>query len=210
MRIRSTAALIQTNELAIMGAILVMSLGVLGMFLSIAIGIHPSMLDSWIFLACGCAYFFYAFATREEGEALWRALTSLLYIFAGLYLYLFFVPEFRLKDLIFVVGAVVLLEGVMEGFIFFRLRGRDGSGWIVAGAIATIFLALIIWCLWPFTSMRLIAGLVGAKFVLSGLSRLMYSLAMHKKLEARAQEQGLFAWPPHSGPSGLHPLNRER
>jgi hypothetical protein len=39
----------------------------------------------------------------------------------------------------------------------------------------------------------LIGGLIGAKFVLSGLSRLMYSLAMHKKLEARAQEQRIFA-----------------
>jgi hypothetical protein len=41
--------------------------------------------------------------------------------------------------------------------------------------------------------MRLLGGIVSTKFVISGLSRLMYSMATHKKLEAIAKEKELLA-----------------
>lgn len=105
----------------------------------------------------------------------------------------FFGPKLQLKNVTFVVGTIFLCEGVLELFIFSRLRPREGSGWIVAGAIATILMAFIVWCLWPFSSMRLLGGIVSTKFVISGLSRLMYSMATHKKLEAIAQGKELLA-----------------
>lgn len=185
---RSTTELIQSSELAIEGAVFMIGLGSVGLFLAIVIGAAPSVLSGWIFVTGGFAYFLYAFATRDDGEALWRMLIGFLYIFAGLYLFSFSGPELQLKNVILVVGTIVLCEGVVEFFIFSRLRSLAGSGWIISGAIATVFLAFIIWCLWPFSSMRLIGGIVSIKFVISGLSRLMYSIATHKKLEAIAKK----------------------
>jgi len=191
---RSTIDLIHSSELAIMGAVLLISLGSVGLFLSMAIGSAPNTtLSAWIFVAGGLAYLLYAFATRDHGEALWRMLIGFLYAFAGLYLFSFFGPELQLKNVIFVVGTIVLFEGVVEFFIFSRLRPLAGSGWIVSGALATVFLAFITWCLWPFSSMRLLGGIVSTKFLISGLSRLMYSIATHKKLEAIAKEKQLLA-----------------
>ena len=92
-----------------------------------------------------------------------------------------------------VVGIIVLIEGMMECLIYYRLRARQGSGWIAAGAIATTLLVLIICGLWPVSSMRLIGGIVGTKFVISGISRLMYSLATHKSLEAFGRKHGSLA-----------------
>jgi uncharacterized membrane protein HdeD (DUF308 family) len=117
------------------------------------------------------------------------------YLFGGISLFLFR-QELEMKPLILIVGTIVLLEGVTEFFIFSQLRSRDGSGWIVSGAIATIFFAFIIWCLWPFSSVRLIGGIVGTKFVISGVSRLMYSLATHKRFEAIAKEERVLAGQP--------------
>jgi uncharacterized membrane protein HdeD (DUF308 family) len=190
---RSTTELIHSSEWAIMGAIFMISLGSVGIFLSIAIGLAPSALSAWIFVTSGFAYFLYAFATRDDGEALWRTLIGFVYLFGGVYLFLFFVPGLQVKSLIFVVGTIVLFEGVAELFVFSRLRPREGSGWIVADAIATIFMAFLIWCLWPYSSMRLLGGFVSTKFVISGLSRLMYSMATHKKLEAITKEKELLA-----------------
>jgi uncharacterized membrane protein HdeD (DUF308 family) len=190
---RSTTELIQSTELAIGGAVYMIGLGSVGLFLAIVIGPAPSVLSGWIFVTGGFAYFLYAFATRDDGEALWRMLTGFLYVFAGWYLFSFFGPELQLTNVIFVVGTIVLFEGVVEFFIFSRLRPLAGSGWIVSGAIATVFLAFITWCLWPFSSMRLLGGIVSTKFVISGLSRLMYSMATHKKLEAIAKEKELLA-----------------
>jgi uncharacterized membrane protein HdeD (DUF308 family) len=186
---RSTADLIKLSELAIMGAVFTISLGVLGLFLSIAIGINPTLLSGRVLVACGFAYLIYTFATRDDGEAAWRILTSFLYTFAGFYLLLFFSPGLEVRNVMVVMGFIVLVEGMMEFFIFYRLRARPGSGWIAAGAIATTFLVLIICGLWPVSSMRLIGGIIGTKFVISGVTRLMYSLATHKSLEAIAREQ---------------------
>jgi len=187
------AKLIRSSELAAMGAILLISLGLVGIFLSIVTGLNPTLLSGRIFVACGLAYFIYAFATRNDGEAAWRVLTSFLYTFGGFYLLLFFSPGLQVRNVMVVVGVIVLIEAMMEFLIFYRLRARKGSGWIAAGAIATTLLVLIICGLWPVSSMRLIGGIVGAKFVISGVSRLMYSLATHKSLEAFAREHGSLA-----------------
>lgn len=190
---RSVAKLIRSSELAAMGAILLIGLGLVGIFLSIATGLNPTLLSGRIFVACGLAYFIYAFATRNDGEAAWRILTSFLYTFAGFYLLLFFSPGLQARNVMVVVGVIVLIESMMEFLIFYRLRAREGSGWIAAGAIATTLLVLIICGLWPVSSMRLIGGIVGTKFVISGVSRLMYSLATHKSLEAFARKHGPLA-----------------
>ena len=190
---RSIAGLIRSSELAIMGAVLLIAIGLLGIFLSIALGINPTLLSGRIFVACGFAYFIYAFATRNDGEAAWRILTSFLYTFAGFYLLLFFSPELQVRNVMIVAGVIVLIESMMEFLIFYRLRARNGSGWIAAGAFATAFLVLIICGLWPVSSMRIIGGIVGTKFVISGVSRLMYSLATYKTLEAFAKKNGSLA-----------------
>lgn len=186
---RCIAELIKSSELAIMGAVFMIGLGLLAIFLSIATGFNPTVLSGRVLVACGFAYLIYAFATRDEGEAAWRILTSFLYTFAGFYLLLFFSPGVEAKNVMVVAGFIVLIEGMMELLIFYRLRSRQGSGWIAAGAFATIFLVLIICGLWPVSSMRLIGGIVGTKFVISGVSRLMYSLATHERLEAREKKE---------------------
>lgn len=189
MRGRTISKLIRSSELAIMGAIFIIGLGLLGIFLSIAGGLNPTVLSGRIFIACGLAYFVYAFATWDDGEAVWRVLMSFLYGFCGLYLLLFFSPDLQARNVMVVVGVVVLIEGVMQFLIFYRLRAREGSGWIAAGGIATTFLVLIVCGLWPVSSMRLIGGIVGTELIISGVSRLMYSVATHKSLEAIARRE---------------------
>lgn len=189
MRGQTISKLIKSSELAIMGAIFVIGLGLLGIFLSIAGGLNPTILSGRIFVACGLAYFVYAFATRDDGEAAWRILMSFLYGFCGLYLLLFFSPELQVKNVMVVVGVVVLIEGVMQFLIFYRLQAREGSGWIAAGGITTTLLLLIICGLWPVSSMRLIGAIVGTELIISGVSRLMYSLATHKTLEVIARQE---------------------
>lgn len=189
MRGRSRDERIQSSELAAIGAVIMIGLGLVCIFLSLAMGLDPTVMSGRVFVACGFAYFIYAFATRDDGEAAWRILTSFLYTFAGFYLLLFFSPGFQIRNAMVVVGVIVVVEGMMEFLIFYRLRAREGAGWIAAGAIATTLLVLIICGLWPVSSMRLIGGIVGTKFVIGGASRLMYSLATHKWLEAMDREK---------------------
>jgi uncharacterized membrane protein HdeD (DUF308 family) len=164
-----------------------------GIFVSIALGFNPTVLSGRLFVACGFAYFIYAFATRDDGEAAWRTLLSFLYTFAGFYLLLFFSPGLQIRSVMVVVAVIVLIECMMEFLIFYRLRARKGSGWIAAGAIATTLLLLLICGLWPVSSMRMIGGIIGTKFVITGVSRLMYSLATYTSLEGFARKHGSLA-----------------
>jgi len=187
---RSTSELIKLSELAIIGAVITIGLGLVGIFVAIVIGFNPTVLSGRLFVACGLAYFIYAFATRDDGEAAWRTLLSCLYTFAGFYLLLFFSPGLLMRNVMAVVAFVVLVECMMEFLIFYRLRARKGSGWIAAGAIATTLLLLMICGLWPVSSMRMVGGIVGAKFVITGVSRLKYSQATYTSLEGFARKHG--------------------
>jgi len=178
----STAVVKRSTAMAIGGAVVMIVLGFLAVFMSIATDIGVSVLISWILVVSGFAYFAYAIAARSDGEILWRMLIGLLYACAGFYLLAS--PGFPLKPLTFLVATIVFLEALLEFIIFSQLRSQPGSGWILFDGIMTLFLAYLILRSWPPGSTWAIGFLVGIKFVVSGLTRLMYSVTARQTLRA--------------------------
>jgi uncharacterized membrane protein HdeD (DUF308 family) len=68
--------------------------------------------------------------------------------------------------------------------VFFQVRGVEGAGWILFDAVVTLVLAYVIWRPWPASSSWAIGTLVGVNLVISGFTRLMYSVAARKTLKA--------------------------
>ena len=60
---------------------------------------------------------------------------------------------------------------------FFQLRVLPGSGWILCDAILTLMLGGLIAYPWPGSSLWAIGTLVGVNLIISGFTRLMYSVA---------------------------------
>ncbi len=180
---QSTMAVLQrSTALAIAGAIVMIVLGFLAVFMSFTTGIVVSVLLGWVLVVSGFAYFAYAFSARSDGEVLWRILIGFLYAFGGFYLLAS--PQLLLKPLTFLVAAIVFLEALLELMIFSQLRPRPGSGWVLFDGIATIFLAYLILRSWPSPSTWAIGFLVGVKFVVSGVTRLVYSVTTRQTLKA--------------------------
>jgi uncharacterized membrane protein HdeD (DUF308 family) len=85
-----------------------------------------------------------------------------------------------------VVAAVFLAEGVLELVVFFQFRALPGSGWILFDGIVTLLLAYVIWRPWPSSSTWAIGTIVGVNLIVSGFTRLMYSMAARKTIKAIA------------------------
>jgi uncharacterized membrane protein HdeD (DUF308 family) len=165
-------------------AVAMIVLGFLAVLLPFATGIGISILVSWIIVFSGFAYLAYAFAARGAGAFLWRTLVGIVYVVGGLYLA--FHPGIALESLTLVVAAIFLAEGVLDIIVFFQFRALPGSGWILFDGIVTLVLAYVIWRPWPSSSTWAIGTIVGVNLIVSGFTRLMYSVAARKTIKAIA------------------------
>jgi uncharacterized membrane protein HdeD (DUF308 family) len=165
-------------------AAVMIALGLLAVFLPLATGIGISILVGWIIVFGGFAYLAYAFAAQGAGTFIWRTLIGIAYIVGGAYLA--FHPGLALESLTLVVAAIFLAESVLEFVVFFQFRALSGSGWLLFDAIVTLLLAYLIWRPWPFSSAWAIGTLVGINLIVSGFTRLMYSVAARRTIGAMA------------------------
>jgi uncharacterized membrane protein HdeD (DUF308 family) len=60
------------------------------------------------------------------------------------------------------------------------VRSIHGSAWILFDGIITLLLGLLIYLQWPSSSAWAIGTLVGVSMVISGVTRLMVSIAVRK------------------------------
>ena len=70
--------------------------------------------------------------------------------------------------------------------MFFRMRSVPGSSWALVDGIITLLLGLMIYLQWPSSSGWAIGTLVGVSMIMSGVARVMVSLAVRKAAAAVA------------------------
>jgi uncharacterized membrane protein HdeD (DUF308 family) len=165
-------------------AILMIVMGFLAIALPLATGIGVSILVGWIVVFGGFTYLAYAFAAQGAGAFLWRILIGIVYVVGGFYLV--FHPALALQSLTLVLAAILVAEGVLQMIVFFQFRSLPGSGWVLFDGIATLLLGIMIGYPWPFSSVWAIGTLVGINLLVSGFTRLMYSVAARRELKATA------------------------
>jgi uncharacterized membrane protein HdeD (DUF308 family) len=165
-------------------AILMIVLGLLAIALPLATGIGVSILVGWIVVFGGFTYLAYAFAAQGAGAFLWRILIGIVYVVGGFYLV--FHPALALQSLTLVLAAILVAEGVLQMIAFFQFRSLPGSGWVLFDGIVTLLLGIMIGYPWPFSSGWAIGTIVGINLLVSGFTRLMYSVAARRELKATA------------------------
>jgi uncharacterized membrane protein HdeD (DUF308 family) len=156
-------------------------LGFLAVILPHASGIAISVLVSWLIVLGGLAYLASAFAGRSAGAFIWRMMIGVVYILGGGYLALH--PGLALESLTIVLAVIFALEGVLELVTFFLFRLYAGSGWVLFDALVTLLLAGLILVPWPSSSTWAIGIILGINLIFSGVTVLMYSLAVRKTME---------------------------
>jgi uncharacterized membrane protein HdeD (DUF308 family) len=94
--------------------------------------------------------------------------------------YLIAHPVVAVATLTLLLGSLFLAEGVLNFVLFFRMRSTHGSSWILLDGLITLALGLMIYLQWPSSSAWAIGTLVGASMIISGVSRVMLSLAVRR------------------------------
>jgi uncharacterized membrane protein HdeD (DUF308 family) len=185
MNAQSTTGIIKKAAGASIGwGVVMILLGVLALFLPLATGIGVSIAVGWIIVFGGIAYVASAFSARGAGSFLWRLLIGVVYILGGLYLA--FHPGLALASLTLAMALMFFFEGVLETVLFFQFRTLPGSGWVLFDGLVSLFLAYLIWRPWPGSSIWAIGTILGINLITSGLTRLMYSVAARRTLDAIA------------------------
>lgn len=161
--------------LSIAISVLMIVAGLLAIALPFAAGVAANILIGWLLVFGGVAHLAFGWHTRGRGGVLWNVLLGVLYLWVGIYLLVH--PVRGLLTLTLALAIYLVVEGIMEGILYFHVRPLPGSGWFLFDAIVTFILGLLVWRTWPSSTEWVIGTLIGISILMTGITRLMISLA---------------------------------
>ena len=156
-------------------SLLIILAGILAIALPVASGIAVNLVVAWLLVFGGVAHLVFGWHLRGIGGVIWQVLLGVLYIGIGVYLLMH--PVAGLVTLTLALAMYLFAEGLFELILSFKLRPRQGWGWLLFDGIVTLILAIMIWRTWPASTEWVIGTLVGISMIFSGVTRLMLSLA---------------------------------
>ena len=168
----------QASTWSILSGALLVILGVLAVGSPALAAVAVNALLAWLIVLAGLIHLSLAFYAHRAGSIVWKLLVGLAYVFFGVYLIAH--PALGVASLTLVLASLFLVEGIFDLALYFRMRAVGGSGWVLVDGVVTLILGLMIYRQWPSSSNWAIGTLVGVSLIISGVSRLMMSLAVRK------------------------------
>ena len=80
----------------------------------------------------------------------------------------------------YMLAFLFLIEGVLTFMLWWKSRAASGAFWILVDSLVTLALGGMIYVHWPNSSVWAIGTLVGISMIMSGVTRLMLSMAVRK------------------------------
>ncbi len=156
--------------------------GIIAMFAPWEAGLVITVVVGWSAIFNGVAQIIFGFRTHGGWHVLLEVLLGIIYIIAGVYLLMH--PIGGLLALTLILASFLLVYGVFALVLAFRIKPHDGWGWVLFDGIVTILLGILIWAHWPFNADWVVGTLFGISIFMSGVTRLMMSLALRKAVTA--------------------------
>jgi len=163
-------------------SILMIILGIVAMFAPWEFGIVIALVIGWSAIFNGVAQIIYGVRTHGGWHAALEVVLGIIYIIAGIYL--LWHPVGGLLALTLLLACFLLVYGVFALVLAFRMKPHHGWGWVLFDAIVTILLGILIWAHWPWNAEWVVGTLFGISILVSGVTRLMMSLALRKAATA--------------------------
>lgn len=155
--------------------ILMLVLGVIGLYASVALTIVSVLLFGALLVAGGIAQAIEAFrATGWKSVALHIGIALLYIVGGGIALY---DPVAASLSLTIVIGAMLLATGILRAIIAFQMRPVRGWGWVLFGGIMSVLLGVLIFAEWPVSGLFAIGLFVAIELLVDGWSCVFFALA---------------------------------
>ena len=163
---------------SIVWAILLIVFGFLAIALPLGTSLGVVMIVAWLIILSGGFQFIHAFQSKGAGSIAWKLLVAVVYLIAGIYFLMH--PLLGLASFTLALAFFFVAEGVMDLIAYFQNRSAEGAGWILFDGIVTLILGILVWRHWPSSSGWVIGTLVGISMLMTGVTRLMLSLAARR------------------------------
>ncbi len=152
--------------------------------LPFASGIAIAIVIGWLLVISGVFHLAEAFHSKGAGAVLWRVLIGIVFIIGGLDIA--FAPLRGLFTLTFVLGIILVVQGVISIVSYWGHRRMHGVGWILFNGVVSILLGGLIWYDGPGAAVWIIGTLVGIHLIFNGITRLMIWSAVRKAVTSPA------------------------
>ena len=141
----------------------------------------------WILVIGGVVQIVHAFKVKEWRGFLFELLGGVLYLLVGLMLV--YDPLGGALALTLLLAIFLVVQGVFQVFMAFRVRPARNWSWLLASGIITLILGLLIWSKWPSDALWVVGLLVGIHLISSGWSLIMLALAARSSAGAAEASQ---------------------
>jgi uncharacterized membrane protein HdeD (DUF308 family) len=172
----STPAVIAEHRtwFTILGILLIL-LGLVAIAFPFLTTIATKILLGWLFLIGGIVQIVHAFSTQSWSEFFLDLLIGVLYVLAGAWLAFF--PLTGILTLTILLAVMFIIQGALELGMAFRLRPRQGWGWMLFAGIVAILAGLLILMQLPSSAAWAIGLLVGINMIVTGVAYLLLPMA---------------------------------
>ncbi|MGA8539763.1 MAG: DUF308 domain-containing protein [Terriglobales bacterium] len=168
----------QASSWSIVWGIALIVVGMLAIGSPLLAAVAVNVAIAWLIVLAGVVHIVLAFHAHGAGSVIWKLLVGIAYIIFGAYLIMH--PLLGVASLTLILASLFLIEGILDIVLFFKMRSLGGSSWILVDGIITLLLGLMIYLQWPSSSAWAIGILVGVSMIISGVTRVMMSLALRK------------------------------
>jgi uncharacterized membrane protein HdeD (DUF308 family) len=163
---------------SIVWGVLLIVFGMLAIAAPFLAAVAVNGIIAWLIVFSGVVHIVLAFHSHGAGSVIWKLLVGLAYICFGAYLIMH--PLIGVATLTLLLASLFLIEGILNIILFFKMRSLRGSSWMLVDGIITLLLGLMIYVQWPSSTAWAIGVLVGVSMIMSGISRVMLTLAARK------------------------------
>ena len=181
----------QASTFSIVWGVLLIVLGMAAVGSPFLAAVAVNVAIAWLIVLAGSIHLILAFRAHGAGSMIWKLLVGVAYVCFGIYLILH--PVLAVASLTLVLASLFLIEGVLDIVLFVKMRSVGGSIWVLTDGIITLVLGLLIYMQWPSSAAWAIGTLVGISMIISGVTRVMMSLAVRKAAQTTSSPSSLAA-----------------
>ena len=172
----------ENASLAVTAGIVLVIMGLLALGSPLVAGLSITIMVGILLTIGGISECALAFKAGAFGRALSMFIVGLLMAVAGLYMVT--QPAAGLISLTMILVFYLVVTGVFELVIALQVKPADGWGLLMANAIVTLLLGIMLWRQFPLSGVWAIGILFGIKMVFSGWALIFIGRSVKKVSEA--------------------------
>jgi uncharacterized membrane protein HdeD (DUF308 family) len=172
----------RTPAWSVVWPLLLILFGLLAIGLPLAISFSGVLFIGLLLILSSAIQVLHAFQPEDIASLPWKLAVALLYMGTGIYFLA--APILGVSRLNLAIGLFFIAGAIVDFLYYLKARKSIGSTWVLFDGIGTLILGLLIWIQWPSSSSWTIATLVGISMLITGITRLMITLAARERREA--------------------------